>query len=155
MPVRLLVTTRVLPSGGGTQTVVQAQDDFYAQSCMLVRWCMLERPAEFKAFLAACRDAKPGAAPEAIFEACFGSIDSVQRSYVLWLHKQVPESERTESFKIVERWTIDGRPVPEPAGAVKNPEKAPIPPPPQAGPTPSALPAAPLPAKLPDNAPAP
>jgi hypothetical protein len=155
MPVRLLVTARVLPSGGGMQTALQAQEDFYAQSCMLVRWCMLERPAEFKAFLAACREAKPGEAPDAIFEGCFGSIESVQRSYVLWLREQVPESERTESFKSVERWTIDGRSVPEPAGASKNPERAPTPPSSQAEPTPSALPGAPLPAKLPNNAPAP
>jgi hypothetical protein len=122
MPVRLLVTTRVLPSGGGLQTALQAQEDFYAQSCMLVRWCMLERPAEFKGFLAACRNAKPGEAPEAIFEACFGSIDSVQRSYVLWLREQIPESERTEVVKAVQVWSIDGRPVPDPEGTSKNPD---------------------------------
>lgn len=126
MPVRLLVTTRVLPSGGGMQTPLQAQEDFYAQSCMLVRWCMLERPAEFKAFLAACRDAKPGDAPEASFESCFGSIESVQRSYVLWLLEQIPESERTDAALAIQTWSIDGRPVPEAAGTTKNPEtKAP------------------------------
>lgn len=112
MPVRLLVTTRVLPSGGGTQTALQAQEDFYAQSCMFVRWCMLDRPAEFKAYLAACRDAKPGTAPEALFESCFGSIDSVQRSYVLWLRQQVPESGRTEAVRAAQSWSIDGRPLP-------------------------------------------
>lgn len=123
MPVRLLVKTRVMPSGGGTQTPLQAQEDFYAQSCMLVRWCMLERPAEFKAFLAACRGAKPGESPEAIFESCFGSIESVQRSYVLWLREQVPECERTDAVQAVQSWSIDGRPVPGPTGATGNPPK--------------------------------
>jgi hypothetical protein len=155
MPVRLLVTTRVLPSGGGTQTALQAQEDFYAQSCMLVRWCMLKRPAEFKAFLAACRHAKPGEAPDAIFASCFGSIESVQRSYVLWLREQVPESERTEAFRIVERWTIDGRPVPSPPGAIKNPEKEQAPPPATTPPSPSVPPGGPLPATVPQNSPAP
>jgi hypothetical protein len=79
---------------------------------MFVRWCMLDRPAEFKAYLAACRDAKPGTAPEALFESCFGSIDSVQRSYVLWLRQQVPESGRTEAVRAAQSWSIDGRPLP-------------------------------------------
>ncbi|MBM4111053.1 MAG: DUF1570 domain-containing protein [Phycisphaerae bacterium] len=114
MPVRLLVTTRVLPSGGGTQTALQAQADFYAQSCMFVRWCMLERPAEFKALLAACRSAKPGDAPETIFESCFGSIDAVQRSYVLWLREQIPESEHTDALRAAQSWSIDGRQAPAP-----------------------------------------
>jgi hypothetical protein len=104
MPVRLLVGTRVMPSGGGAQTALQAQEDFYAQSCMLVRWCMLERPAEFKAFLASCRAAKPGDAPEAVFESCFGPIDGVQRAYALWLLGQIPGAERTAAVKAAQSW---------------------------------------------------
>lgn len=111
MPVRVLVTTRVMPSGGGTQTPLQAQEDFYAQSCMLVRWCMLERPSEFKAFLAACRDARPGSQPDSIFESCFGSIDAVQRAYMLWLDEQMPEAGRSAAVKAAQAWSIDGRPV--------------------------------------------
>lgn len=155
MPVRLLVTTGVLPSGGGTQTALQAQEDFYAQSCMLVRWCMLERPSEFKALLTACRDAKPGQTPETIFESCFGSIDSVQRSYVLWLREQIPGSERTVLFKDVERWTTDGRAVPPPPGTSSNPEQEKTAPSEKSAPPGAAPAVAPHPATLPQHSPAP
>jgi hypothetical protein len=36
----------------------------------------------------------------------------VQRSYVLWLREQVPESERTEAVRAAQSWSIDGRPLP-------------------------------------------
>lgn len=115
IPVRVLVAARVLPSGDGIRDARRMQEDFYAQACMFTRWCMIARPAEFAALLRACRSATPADSQESVFESCFGSIDAVQRAYVLWLRDQMQEVDRTDAWKAVREWSSGGAPASTPA----------------------------------------
>lgn len=106
LPLRVLVEATTIPSQ--SRPGDEDELDFYAQSCMLVRWCMTQRPAEFLSFLSACRSATT-AEPLARFEASFGPIDAVERAYVRWLvETQVPELARVQQFKAVLAWTAPG-----------------------------------------------